>query len=124
MSQGHDIQELVGPKGSVIKACRFCLAKEGDAKLAQPCTANAAQVMPPKNGREPYPVLGPGEIVPLGGPATVVKVVAMSAVELVQSLDAQAIESKITELRGEIAALEVLLAAAKARDKKAKVESA
>lgn len=115
MSLGHDFQDIVGPKGSVIKACRYCLCKIEDPLASQACQQNIkiTNTMPPL-----------GEQSNVGAVAAVATLPAstkpLSMVELIKSLDADAIEAKIAELSGEIAGLEVLLTAARARDLKAK----
>ena len=120
MSLGHDFQELVGPKGSVIKACRFCVAELGTPKASQACVGNTLPMMPPSNGPTPNELMNKSIFPP---PLSPKPVSPMSAIEVIKSLDTALIEAKMMEMRGEIAGLEVLLAAARARDLKAEKSS-
>lgn len=117
MTTGHDFQQLQNAKGGVMTACRFCLCAPSDPKAKEPCAANVLANMPPVG--EPKTA----QTVVSSAPVVAPMKLAGSAVDLVKSLDADAIQAKITELSGEIAGLEVLLKVAKARDAKAKKES-
>jgi hypothetical protein len=117
MSLGHDFQDIV-VRGGVIRGCRYCTCKDTDAKAAAPCAGNTMP-MPAVNDPRSTSALMTASIFP----PPLNPVGTTSAIAVLKSLDADVIEAKIVEMKSEIAGLEVLLAAARARDLKAEKSS-
>ena len=97
----HDFQELTF-NGATVRSCRLCACTADSPQGKEDCRGKIAQQAPS------------APIAPIQKPFDM---------SMIRSLDVVAIEAKIGELSGEIAALKVLLKAAKAKGRHAKKQA-